>query len=164
RSREIFQLTFRPENFQRSRMEIKSWRDAPPTEEQKAELRRALELVGRKDITDDAITEAWKHPTQLMFEAETERLAIEFSARLRHMVWLLYEAGMKIVELGFLNDFRRRTGQRARPLDEMIEMLEPYWKVIKEHLNVAPGGRQNVRHKWSPADYICLDVQYERLK
>src|SRR5229473_5237987 len=33
KSREILQVTFRPENYRQSQMEIRSWKDAPPSEE-----------------------------------------------------------------------------------------------------------------------------------
>lgn len=166
RGREIFQVIFRPENFKKSRMEIRSWKDAPPSEQMKEEIRRALSLVskGKGEITDEQIIEATKRPAYEMYEVVTDRIAREFSTRLKHMVWLLYEGGMKIAELAFHVDFSRRTGQRTKTLDEIVKELEPLWRHIKGHLNLAPGGRQNVKHVWSPTDHICLDVHYERLK
>ncbi len=80
------------------------------------------------------------------------------------MVSLLYDGGMKVVELGWRNDFARQTGQRTKTLDEMVKILEPHWKQIKSHLSLAPGGRQNVKHQWSPVDHTCLAVNYDRLK
>lgn len=166
RGREIFQVIFRPENFRKSRMEIRSWKDAPPSEKMKEEIRRAISLTskGKATITDEQIIEAAKRPAREMFEVLTDRTAREFSARLKHMVWLLYDGGMKIVELGISIDFSRRTGQRTKTLEEITKQLEPLWRYIKSHLNLTPGGRQNVKHVWSPTDHICLDVHYERLK
>ena len=66
--------------------------------------------------------------------------------------------------MGHYNTFSDQTGQRKKTLEEMTKELEPFWRAIKEILNVTPGGRQNIRHKWSPTDFVCLDVHYERLK
>lgn len=164
KGRPIFQVYFYSENFQKSRMEIRSWKDSLPSEKVKNEIREVMKLHTGRDVTDDEIIEACKRPHVELFEAETFRLAKEFSARLPHIVWLLYEAGMEIVNLGFHNDFARRTGQRTKTLEEMTTILEPFWKRIKEHLSITPGGRRNVKHEWSMRDYACLDVHYERLK
>jgi hypothetical protein len=106
RGREIFQVIFRPENFKKSRMEIRSWKDAPPSEKMKEEIRRAVALTskGKATITDEQIIEAAKRPAREMFEVITDRTAREFAERLKHMVWLLYDGGMKIVELGISID------------------------------------------------------------
>jgi hypothetical protein len=164
KGRPIFQVYFYGDNFQKSRMEIRSWKDSMPSEKVINEVREVFKLHTGKELTDEQIIEACKQPHVEIFEAETFRLAKEFSARLPHIVWLLYEAGMEIVNLGFRNDFARRTGQRTKTLDEMIVILEPFWKRIKEHLSVTPGGRRNVKHEWSMRDYACLEVHYERLK
>lgn len=164
RSREIFQVTFRPENFRQSRMEVYSWKDAPPSERIKGQLREILSLHGAPEPTDEDLIAASKAALQEVFEADTFRTSNEFSARLKHMVWLLYDGGMKIVELGWRNDFARQSGQRVKTLDEIVKELEPYWKQIKTHLNLAPGGRQNVKHQWSIKDHTCLAVHYDRLK
>lgn len=165
RGRPMFQAYFYADNFKQSRMEIRSWKDSLPSEKVITEVREVLRLHNPdREITDEEIIEACRRPHIELFEAETFRLANEFSARLPHIVWLLYEAGMEIVNLGFHNDFARRTGQRTKTLDEMISILEPFWKRIKEHLSITPGGRRNVKHEWSVRDYACLDVYYERLK
>lgn len=165
RGRPMFQVYFYADNFKQSRMEIRSWKNSLPSEKVITEVREVLRLHNPdREITDEEIIEACRRPHIELFEAETFRLANEFSARLPHIVWLLYEAGMEIVNLGFQNDFARRTGQRTKTLDEMTTFLEPFWRQIKEHLSVVPGGRRNVKHDWSARDYACLEVHYERLK
>ncbi|HKO61471.1 MAG TPA: hypothetical protein VJV03_09955 [Pyrinomonadaceae bacterium] len=164
RGRAMFQVYFFKENFKQSRMEIQSWKDAEPSEKIKNELREILKLYGRTEIGDEELIQLCRRPHLELFEAETIRISNEFSARLPHMVKLLYQAGMEIVYLGFHNDFAERTGQRKRTLEEMVKALEPFWREIKTHLSLTPGGRRNVKHDWSMRDYICLDVHYNRLK
>ncbi len=147
-------------------MEIPSWKDAPPSDKTKDEIRRAISLVskGKGTPTDDEIIAACKRSTLQVFEAHTIGLSVGISQLLPKLILILFEGGIKVVELGKQNYFADQTGQRKRTLEEMVKELEPFWKAIKEILNVTPGGRQNLRHKWSPTDHICLDVNYERLK
>ncbi len=164
KSREIFQVVFRPENFRKSQTEVHSWRDAPPPENVKEQIREIFRLHGAPEPKDKDIIAAAKKSAQEVFDAATFRTSNEFSARLKHMVWLLYDGGMKVAELGWRNEFARQTGQKTKSLKEMIEVLEPYWFQIKRHLNLKPGGRQHVKHQWSPRDHTCLAVHYDRLK
>ena len=164
RGHPLFQVFFFADGFRRSRLESHSWRNAPPSENAVRQVREILALHNQPQLSDDEIIQAAKAASAQIFDAETVRLILEFSARLPHMAWLLYEAGMKIVEIGFRNDFAGKTGQRKKPLREIVKELEPFWKKIKAHLNLGPGGRQNVKHQWSARDHACLAVQYERLK
>lgn len=166
KGRPIFTLFFYPDNYRQSRMEVPSWKDATPTEKIKEELRRAIALVsgGKKEITDDEIIEACKRTSMELFQAHLTGITTGISTLLPKMVWLLFEAGIKIVELGHQNYFAERTSQRKKTLDEMVAELEPFWKQIKEILNATPGGRRNVKHSWSATDLICLDINYQRLK
>lgn len=68
------------------------------------------------------------------------------------------------MEIAAANDFADHSGQRKRTLDEIIKILEPYWKHLKAHLNLSPGGRQNIKHQWTIRDHTCLAVHYDRLK
>lgn len=166
KGRPIFTLYFYPMNFRQSRLEVPSWKDALPSDKVKEEIRRAVTLVsgGKRTVTDDEIIESTKRRSLEMFEAVTFGISTGISHLLPNLVLILFEGGNKVIELGHQNRFADRTGQRKKTLEEMVKELEPFWKLIKEMLNVTPGGRQNVRHVWSPTDLICLDVHYERLK
>jgi hypothetical protein len=164
KGRPIFTLYFYPENYRQSRMEIPSWKDAEPTDRVKAELRRALELGGQKDTTEEEITEAVKRSLLDVFEAQTTGLSRAISALLPKLIELLFFGGLTVVELRHTNAFADQSGQRKKTLDEMVKALEPFWRQIKGLLYLSPGGRQNLKHKWSPTDYVCLEVHYERLK
>jgi hypothetical protein len=164
KGRPIFTLYFYPENFRQSRMEIPSWKDATPTDHMKAETRRALELLGRKDITEGEIVESFKKSHLQLFEAQTLGLSRNISALLPKLVELLFFGGIAVAELGQANAFSHHTGGQKKPLDEMVKELEPFWRQIKTILNVTPGSRQNVKHKWTTTDHLCLDIHYERLK
>lgn len=164
KGRPIFTLYFYPENYRQSRMEIPSWKDAEPTDKVKAELRRALEFGGNKDMPEDKVIEAIKRSQSDLFEAQTVGLSRAISALLPKLIELLFFGGLTVVELRHTNAFAHQSGQRKKTLDEMVKALDPFWKQIKGLLYLSPGGRQNLKHKWSPTDYICLEVHYERLK
>jgi hypothetical protein len=164
RGRAILQVFFFPNNFQQSRVEIRSWKDAPPTDKTKEQIRGIFSLHGAPEPTEEQIIAALTKAQRGVFEAETFRLSREFSARLGHMIWLLYEAGMKVVELAYRNDYALKSGRRTQTLEEMVTILEPYWEHIKAQLNPSPGGRRNVKHEWTVKDHTCLAVHYDRLK
>jgi hypothetical protein len=164
RGRAVFQVFFYPEGFRHSRLEGHSWRNAPPSEDIKEQIRSVIKLHGAREPSEDEIVAAGREAAAQIFDAETVRLINEFSARMPHMVWLLYHAGMKIVEIGYRNDLASKTAQPKKPLREIVKELEPYWKYIKQHLNLGPGGRQNIKHRWSVRDHACLAVHYDRLK
>lgn len=165
KGRPIFTLYFYPENHRQSRMEIPSWKDAEPTDRVKAEVRRVMEFSSRKDnITDEEIVEAIKRSQFEMFEAQTVGLSRGISALLPMLIELLFTGGLTVVELRHTNAFAEQSGQRKKTLEEMVKTLDPFWKQIKGLLHLSPGGRQNVKHRWTPADYVCLNVHYERLK
>lgn len=160
----MFQLFFYPEAYQLSRLEIRSWANSLPTEKVKEHIRELLMLHGSQEMTEEELIAICQQSTSQAFEVETYRFAREMSARVGHMAWLLFEGGMKMVELSVHNDISRQFGRRTKPLNEIIKILEPYWKHIKEHLNLSPGGRQNVKHEWTFKDHACLAVHYDRLK
>jgi hypothetical protein len=162
--RVIFQVAFHPDNYQRSQMQIRSWKDAPPPARVKEQIREILQLHGSPEPTEEAIIEACKQSQQQIFEARTFRMANEISARLPHMVMLLYNGGTKFIELAVENDLAEKFDKRKRTLEEIVEILEPYWKQIKAHLNLSTGGRHNVKHEWTTRDHTCLAVHYDRLK
>lgn len=164
KNRPIFQVFFYPENYQLSRMEIRSWKDAPPTEQMKEQIQEIFKLHGAPEREEEAIIEAVKQSHLRVFEAMTFRMTNEISARLPHMTALLFDGGTKVIELGVENDLAEKFERRKRTLEEIVEILEPYWKQIKAHLNLSPGGRQNVKHQWSVRDHTCLAVHYDRLK
>jgi hypothetical protein len=164
KSREIFQVTFRPDNFQKSKTEVQSWRDAPPSERVKEQFREIFRLHGKPEPDEARMIEAAKEASTQIYDLHMARTAREFAARLKHMVWLLYDGGMAVAEFGWQNEFARQTGQRTKTLKDAIKMLEPHWYQIKRHLNVKPGGRRNVKHQWSVRDHTCLAVHYDRLK
>jgi len=166
KGRPIFTIYFYPEGFRQSRLEIPSWKDAAPTDKIKEEVRRAMSLVskGKSTPTDEEIIAACKRSALEVFEAQTIGISVGISQLLPKMISILFEGGIKVIDLGHQNTFADRTGQSKKTLEEMTKELQPFWKAIKEILNVTPGGRQNVRHKWGLTDFICLDVQYQRLK
>lgn len=164
KSREILQVTFRPENFRQSQMEIRSWKDAPPSDEVKAQIQEILRLHGAPERTEEELLAAHRQTVREIFEAATLRTSTEFAELLKHFVWLLYDGGMKVAEIGWRNDLARQTGTPTLKLDLIIKTLQPHWKRIKTHLNLSPGGRQNVKHQWSVRDRTCLAVHYDRLK
>ncbi len=143
-------------------MEIHSWKDAPPSEEVKQQTQEIFRLHGDPERDEADLIAAVKQSQKEVFEATTVKIAKELSARLPHMAWLLLDAGIKIVEIAAANDFADHSGQRKRTLVEIIKILEPYWKHLKAHLNLSPGGRQNIKHQWTIRDHTCLAVPYDR--
>jgi hypothetical protein len=164
KGRVIFQVFFNPDNFQQSRMEIRSWKDEPPTERDKEQMREFFRLNGSREPTEEEMTAAYMRSQLKVFEAKEIRMTREMSARLPHMTILLFDAGTKVIDLIVDNVIAETFGKRKRTLEEILVILDPYWKQIKAHLNLSPGGRQNVKHEWSLRDYTCLMVNYDRLK
>ena len=160
----MFQVFFYAENFRQSQLEIRSRQDSLPSQKLKEQIAEIFRLHGTPEPEEANLTAAITESHQRFLEAANTRVAKEISARLGHMVWLLYFGGMKIIDLSWRNDFARQTGQRVKTLDEIVKELEPYWKHIKSHLNLSPGGRQNVKHEWTLKDHTCLAVHYDRLK
>lgn len=164
RGRLVFQLVFYAENFLRSRMEIQSWKDAPATQFMKSEIQRALDLMNKTEVTEEEIAAQCKAELRRLFEAQAVGLSKDISAMLPTFAWLLSEGGITIADMGNRNSFAESKGQRKRTLEEMVKILEPFWRRIKDLLNLKPGGRLNVRHNWTTTDYLCLEIHNERLK
>jgi hypothetical protein len=57
----IFQISYDPVNFRQSRMEIRSWKDSPPPESLKQQVRSILKLQGI-ERTEEEIIETCKEP------------------------------------------------------------------------------------------------------
>lgn len=139
KGRTIFDVFYYPENFLQSRMEIRSWKDALPSESAKVELRSMLELVDSKsELTEEDIISLLKQAQAQVFEAVSYRVSQEVSARLPHMTALLFDAGIKIIELSLGNAVAEQTGRQKKGLDQIVEDLEPYWSHIKAHLVATP--------------------------
>jgi hypothetical protein len=113
-------------------------------------------LHGGREVTEEDIIAACQQSQLQLFAVENERISREVSARLPHMTALLFDAGITIIELSVRNAFADQTGQQKKTLDQMITILEPYWRHIKAHLGVSPGGRRTGRHKWTVKDQSCL--------
>jgi len=165
KERVIFEIVYYPENYQQSRMEIRSWQNSPPdgAVEQVAGI---LKLYGNsdEDIAKMDLVELCKQSTAKVYEVETERITREISVRLPHMICLLFDAGVKIIEFGIRGMMAEHEGSPKKPLDKMVKELEPYWKQIKAHLGVTAGGRRTVKHKWTILDHTCLALHYMRLQ
>jgi hypothetical protein len=164
KNREIFHVTFRPDNFRQSHMQIRATKKVTPSEEVKNQIQEIFQLHGSPKRTEEDIVNAVNRAHLEIDEAAIFRTSNEFAAKLKHLVWLLYDAGMKVVEIGWRNDVARKMGQRTMTMSAAIETLGPYWKEIKTHLSMGRGGRQNVKHEWSVRDHTCLAVHYDRLK
>src|SRR5215216_331075 len=70
RGRAIFTIFFYPDNFRQSRQEMALWKDRPPGEEDKEQIRRFLSLMtgGKAEISDDDILAFYR----LMLPGKTE--------------------------------------------------------------------------------------------
>jgi hypothetical protein len=164
KGRVIFQVFFNPENYRLSRMEVHAGKDVPPTEQMKEQIREIFTLHNSPEPEEESLIEAIKQSQMQVDEAKTFRMSNEISARLPHMAILLFDGGVKIIELAVENSLAEYFGTRKKTVEEILERLEPHWKQIKAHLNLSPGGRQNVKHEWSLRDHTCLAVHYNRLK
>ncbi len=164
RGRLIFQVSFDPENFVRSRMEISSWKDSQDTGWINAETQRALDLMDRTDVTKAELEDRTKQTMREVFEKYSIGLAGDILGMLPTFAKMLSAGGVFIADLGYNNRLAAQRGFPKYTLEEAIKGLEPEWKQIKEFLNVQPGGRINVRHIWTAADYLCLQKHHERLK
>jgi hypothetical protein len=164
RGRPMFQVFFYPENFRQSRMEIYFRNAAPPRERVVEEVREIIRLHENRELPEEAAIEAAKKADAEVYEAHMQGLANGLSARLGHLVYILYEGGLKVVEIANVNHFADYSEQPRKTLDEVVRELEPFWRHIKAHMNLTPGGRQNIKHTWRMRDYACLSVHYDRLK
>jgi hypothetical protein len=164
KDRIIFDVFYYPENFRQSRMEVDSWKEVLPSEAMKEQIRSLLTLHGAREVADEDIIAACRLSQLQIFQVENDRISREVSARLPHMTALLFDAGITIIELSIRNAFADQTGQQKKTLDQMIKILDPYWRHIKAHLGVSPGGRRTGKHEWTVKDHSCLTVHYERLK
>jgi len=164
RGRLIFQVSFDPENFVRSRMEISSWKDSQDTDWINAETQRALDLMDRADVTKAELEDQTKQIMRETFEKYSIALAGDILRMLPTFARMLSAGGVFIADIGYNNQLAAQRGFQKYTLEEAIKGLEPEWKQIKEFLNVQTGGRINVRHIWTAADYLCLQKEHERLK
>lgn len=164
KKRLVFQVTFHPQNYYTSQLEIHSWNDAALTEEAKNQIREIFRLYGKPEPDEAAILAACKESSTQVCEARTKRMTNEILARLPHMAAMLFDGGTRVVELAVDNDIAEKLGGRKKTLDEIGTQLEPLWNRIKAHFNLTPGGRQNVKHQWSLVDHTCLALNYDRLK
>jgi hypothetical protein len=164
RGRLLFQVTFNPENFVRSRMETHSWKDRLDTAVINAEVQRALDLMDRTDVSKTELEDQNRQLTLKVFEKHAISLAGDILRMLPTFARMLSETGVFIAEVGYGNRMAAQSGFHKLSLDGAIKALEPEWKQIKEFLNVQPGGRLNVRHIWTAADRLCLPKLHERLK
>jgi hypothetical protein len=151
KGRTIFDVFYYPENLRQSRMEIRSWKDAPPSEATKIEIGSMLKLFdSQRELTEEEIITLLKQAQAQVYEVENYRISHELSARLPHMTALLFDAGIKIMELSLRNAFAEQTGRQKKTLDTMVEALEPYWKHIKAHLNASPVKDEISEVEWKP--------------
>ncbi|HKG46373.1 MAG TPA: hypothetical protein VKB02_06595 [Pyrinomonadaceae bacterium] len=164
RGRLLFQVTFNPENFVRSRMEIHSWKDRLDTVVINAEVQRALDLMDKTDMTKTELEDHNRQLTLEVFEQHAISLAGDILRMLPTFARMLSETGVFIAEVGYGNRLVAQSGFPKITLEGVIRALEPEWKQIKEFLNVQTGGRINVRHIWSKVDHLCLHKNHERLK
>jgi len=161
RGRLLFKVVF---NFIRSRMEIHSWKDSEDTEWINSETQRALGFMDRTDVTKAELEDQLRIQMWKVFEKYAIGLADDILRMLPKFARILSEAGVFIADVGYRNRLAGETGFHKYTLDEAIKALEPEWKQIKEFLNLQTGGRINVRHHWTKADYLCLHKTHERLK
>lgn len=166
RGRVIFTLFFYPENFRQSRREMALWKDRPPREEDKEQIRRLLILMtgGKTEITEDQVLALYRLGLPGQTEDEGRLIANTVGRLLPTMAWLLVDGGMTIVGTGYQNMVAGLEGQPKKTLAEILPHLEPYWARIKKMLNVTPGGRRHFKHTWGAADPFCLTHHHERLK
>jgi hypothetical protein len=164
RGRVIFQVTFYPENFLSSRMEVHSWKDSEDTQWVHSEVRRALDLMDRTDVTQDELENRTRKEMHSAFEKQAIELAGDISRMLPTFARMLSEAGTIIADFGNRNRLASVRGHRKHTLEEAIKLLEPEWRQIKAFLSLEPGGRINVRHIWTKTDHLCLYKNHERLK
>jgi hypothetical protein len=167
RGRLIFQVSFNPQNFLHSRMQgfPVILKDAvSETESILSETRRALEFMGRTDVTKDELEDRNRQIMHETYKKQTVELADDVTRLLPTFAWLLGEAGINIAEFGNRNKAFAERGFPKYKLEVAMKMLAPYWRRIKDLLYLQPGGRINVRHQWSKADYLCLKHHHERLK
>jgi hypothetical protein len=164
KGRLIFKMSFDPENFVRSRMEIRSWKDSEDTAAVNEKMQRALDLMGRTDVTTADLEDHTRQTLRKAFEEQAIEVAGDISRMLPTFARMLSEAGVLIADFGNRNLRAAQRGYRKHTLEEAIQLLEPEWKQIKEFLNLQTGGRINVRHIWTRADYLCLQKRHERLK
>lgn len=146
RGRLVFKVVFDPDSFRQSRLEMPGWKDAPASPQVKEQIQSTLRSRGMPELEEEELTALVKLSSLGLFEAETDRIAREVSARLPHFTQLLFDAGIKIIELAVRSDFAERTGQRKKTLEETVKILDPYWRLIQAHLNLAP------THASSPGD------------
>jgi hypothetical protein len=164
RGRLIFQVSFDPENFVRSRMEIHSWKDRLDTAEVNAQVRRALDFMDRTDVTKTELEDQNTKITREVFEKHAIGLASDILKMLPTFALLLSDTGVFIAEVGYGNRLVAQIGFHKLTLEGAIKALQPEWKQIKEFMNLQTGGRLNVRHIWTAADRLCLPKHHERLK
>jgi hypothetical protein len=164
RGRLIFKVVFYPKNFLRSRMEIHSWKDSQDTDWVHSEVRRALDLMDRTDVTKAELEDRTRKTMREVFEKQAIELAGDISRMLPTFALILSEAGIIIADFGNRNRLASVRGHRKHSLEEAIKLLEPEWRQIKAFLSLEPGGRINVRHIWTKTDYLCLHKNHERLK
>jgi|GEM_PF-2618507 hypothetical protein len=164
RGRLIFQVSFDPENFVRSRMEIRSWKDSQDTAWINAETQRALDLMDRTDVTQAELEDRNRQIMRELFEKQAIELAGDIAKMLPTLALMLSQAGVLIADFGNRNRGAALRGHRKHTLEEAIKLLDPEWKQIKHWLSLQTGGRINVRHIWTKTDYLCLQKHHERLK
>lgn len=131
---QVFQVVFNPQSFRQARMGMHGWKDAPPLADVRDQIQSTLRLHGMPELTEDKLAALFRQSSLQVFEAETDRISCELSARLPHIAHLLFDGGITIVELAVRSDFAGRTGQRRKTLDETVKILAPYWEQIKAHL------------------------------
>ena len=151
KGRIIFDVFYYPENFRQSRMEIRSWKDSPPPEAAKVEIRSVLKLFdNQRELTDEEITSLLKESQVRVSEAENYRISQEISARLPNMTALLFDAGITIIELSLRSALAEQTGRPKKTLDQMVEILEPYWTQIKAQLGNPLAWGEVSEEEWVP--------------
>jgi len=135
KGRTIFDVFYYPENFRQSRMEIRSWKDAPPSERMKIEFRSMLELFdSQRELTEEEIITLLKQSQARVYAAETYQISQELSSRLPQITSLLFDAAVVILELKVRSAIAEQTGRQKKTLEQMVEVLQPYWKQIQAYL------------------------------